>query len=479
MINRELASGYLKLGDLQGRPARSSLGDPLGARQSYQKALAILTRLSDANPDDIEVIREASNLHSRLGEIAAVTGDEAAGQRQFQRALELRQRVLAANPTDARARDGIALTYLVMGQNTTDSLQKLAHYRRALELRAEIAAQHPADPKTKPDLRTCHLRVGDVLMDLSRFSEAAASYRAALAIAEQLTEPAPGNGQFIGYLCVSHLRLGKALAQVGASEESIEHCAKGLAAAQQHIAIEPNNSDVLHELIDTHLQFGNRLVEAGRQSEAMIKFRQGVALAAKMVEIEPTNWRFRRDLCTLQHAAGALLAERGEMAEAGRLIQQSLSLTEGLIAEAPQQRANQFLRWRSIFLHSAWLLRAGETKEALAEGHYALSVIETLVTQHRAEPEYQVNLAKTLAQLGDIHLALASTPSVTPTMKDQQTTLARNYAQRSLAIARDLLRRELWAVEAQKLIEHATNLLEHAGKSVAAFAAPTGKAPQY
>lgn len=479
MINRELASGYLRLGDLQGRPERSSLGDPLGAQQSYQKALAILTRLSDANPDDIDVIREASNIHSRLGEIAAATGDEAAGQRQFQRALELRRRVLAANPTDVRARDGIALTYLVMGQNTTDLLQKLAHYRRALELRAGIAAQYPTDPKTKPDLRTCHLRVGDVLVGLSRFSEAVANYRAALGIAEQLTEAAPGNGKFIGYLSGSHLRLGKALAQIGASEESIEHCAKGLAAAQQHVAIEPNNSDALHELIDTHLQFGNQLVEAGRQTEALAKFRQGIALAANMVKIEPTNWRFRSDLCKLQHAAGALLSARGETAEAGQFILQSLSLTGSLVAEAPQQRTNQLLFWESLFLHSDWLSRAGKTGAALEESRRALSVIETLINQHRTEPEYQINLAKTLAQLGGIYLALASAPSVTPIMKSQQASLAHDCAQRSLAVARDLLRRNIWIAAAQKQIEHATNLLERAEKSVTAFAAPAEKVLQH
>jgi serine/threonine protein kinase len=479
MINRELASGYLKLGDLQGRPEQSSLGDTRGARQSYQKALAILTRLSDANPDDIDVIREASTIYSRLGEIAAATGDEAAGQRQFQRALELRQRVLAANPTDARARDGIALTYLVMGQNTTDSLRKLDHYRRSLKLRAEIAAQYPNDPKTKPDLRGSYLRVGDVLMDISRFSEAVAHYRAALGIDEQLAESSLGNARFIGYLCVSHFRVGKALARIGASEESIEHCAKGLAAAQQRVAIDPNNSDARHELINSHLLFGDRLIEAGRQSEALIKFRQGVMLAANMVEIEPTNWRFRSDLSKLQHAAGALLSTRGEMAEAGRFIQQSLSLTESLVAEAPQQRRNQLLLWESLFLRSDWLSRAGETGAALEESRRALSVIETLLNKYHAEPEYRVNLAKTLAQLGDIHLALALTPHVTMMGNDQQVFLARDYAQRSLAVARDLLQRNLWIVETQKQIEHATNLLECAEKSVAAFAAPPGKVSQH
>ena len=49
---RQLSSGYLRLGDAQGKPSGPSLGDSAGAASSYRKAIAILDRLHARDPRD-------------------------------------------------------------------------------------------------------------------------------------------------------------------------------------------------------------------------------------------------------------------------------------------------------------------------------------------------------------------------------------------------------------------------------------------
>ena len=54
-LRREFAAGYLRVGDVQGRPLNPNLGDTAGALASYRKSVALYESLgvSDASPADL------------------------------------------------------------------------------------------------------------------------------------------------------------------------------------------------------------------------------------------------------------------------------------------------------------------------------------------------------------------------------------------------------------------------------------------
>ena len=57
-LRRELASAYLKVGDVQGRPLNPNLGDTAGALASYRKAAAIYESIGARRSADVELRRE-------------------------------------------------------------------------------------------------------------------------------------------------------------------------------------------------------------------------------------------------------------------------------------------------------------------------------------------------------------------------------------------------------------------------------------
>src|SRR5262249_41735565 len=71
---RELASAYRRLGDVQGNVVGSSLGDTASALASYQKALALLESALRIKSADMAAQTERMVIYHRIGSLQAYTG---------------------------------------------------------------------------------------------------------------------------------------------------------------------------------------------------------------------------------------------------------------------------------------------------------------------------------------------------------------------------------------------------------------------
>jgi hypothetical protein len=97
VLLRELAAAYNKIGDVQGNPQRSSLGDSQGALESYRRAESILTPLVQRG--DVGAKVELATSIYRLGGLQHVLGD-AHGVEQVERARSLARELVAQRGTD-------------------------------------------------------------------------------------------------------------------------------------------------------------------------------------------------------------------------------------------------------------------------------------------------------------------------------------------------------------------------------------------
>ena len=77
-LQRELAAGYLKLGDVLGRPFNPNLGDTAGALASYRKVGGDLRVARRGDARRITALRrELATAYLRLSEVLSSTGDTA------------------------------------------------------------------------------------------------------------------------------------------------------------------------------------------------------------------------------------------------------------------------------------------------------------------------------------------------------------------------------------------------------------------
>ena len=186
-LTRELASSYLRLGDVRGRPYTANLGDTVGALESYQKALALLERESSRHPGDVAVQEELTEAYMNVGVILMRQNQTDGSMRAAKQAVAIAQQLSDRYPHNVVYREKLAHAYMRLGQAedvaaqqtsaTADKQRVLATYRKALEV---LQADGPhGEVFWQIRLATLYFYVGYPLRDLAARSGDAQYYKEA------------------------------------------------------------------------------------------------------------------------------------------------------------------------------------------------------------------------------------------------------------------------------------------------------------
>jgi tetratricopeptide (TPR) repeat protein len=146
-LQAEIARAYSRLGDVQGNPLESNLGDSSGALKSYRRAVEILRQISPRTP---QVKRDLISAYTKLGTIQRDMGSTTEGLGSYRRAVALASEILAVEPSRGVMKDLSVLhdyegrTLTTMGdiegslKATSESLALLNTLRAADPMNAEF-----------------------------------------------------------------------------------------------------------------------------------------------------------------------------------------------------------------------------------------------------------------------------------------------------------------------------------------------------
>jgi non-specific serine/threonine protein kinase/serine/threonine-protein kinase len=347
----ELASGYRSIGDIQGRPYSSNLGDPKSARESYDRGIALVKDLVD-NPKVAELTRvhaaaALSQLYQRKGTLMASQDDDAQAEPLVTRGVELMDQLaaggrldpelepvraamhsqlaqvqrfadkagpffkslesarrlylalLARHPGDETATSGLATTYLEEGtyyfeRDEEDATLQLAiaAFRRALELQAPVVRKHGDDARLRRNFAAHQANLAAALMRARQPHEAAGAYRQAVQILAELSERDPSSAQLRAERAIVTGSMSRALLANG-------DAAAAASAAQQ--AVDGYDSLPEGSLRDlntrykqgvAHYLLGQALAASHQNQRACAAWRRSLAI---LQQVESRNGLGRTD----------------------------------------------------------------------------------------------------------------------------------------------------------------------------------------
>jgi non-specific serine/threonine protein kinase/serine/threonine-protein kinase len=193
-LQRELASAYVRVGDVQGGTMSANLGDTAGAITSYRKALQLDEAAFAADPGNRETWRDLAFVEEKLGLMLWETGDVAAARGSMQRTLALFESLVAAAPSSSELRRALARSHDRLGmlsQETGDTAWALEHYNRARETSEALTQADPGNPVLRRALSVVDEHTGTLLLltgDLERaLTFNAQSARVALAAGRRVS----------------------------------------------------------------------------------------------------------------------------------------------------------------------------------------------------------------------------------------------------------------------------------------------------
>jgi non-specific serine/threonine protein kinase/serine/threonine-protein kinase len=285
-LQRELIAAYLKVGNVQGNPSNSNLGDTSGALDSYRKALAIAERLTASDPADAKAHRFIGVVSEKIGDVQGATGDIAGAVESQRGSLAIFKAIADSAPANVEARQSLAISHVKFGDvlgnanfnNAGDEAGAMQSYRSAAEILEALHAADPANPKTRRLLGLIYERLGTMLEAAGKLDEALETYRRSSAIREPLAADFPTDTDAIRDAAIAHEKIGHVMTARGEPQEALESRRKSLEIFKSLVDADPKNVQARQSLAISYLHLGEVLgnpdtPNLGRPAEALKHYR--------------------------------------------------------------------------------------------------------------------------------------------------------------------------------------------------------------
>ncbi|MBC7928130.1 MAG: protein kinase [Bryobacteraceae bacterium] len=312
-LARDLASAYERLGDILGGAKASNLGDSAGSLDCYTKALAILERVTAAEPGNFAALREKARTHTKLSDVLAVTGDSMRALEEDQKALSINNAWLSAMPDDGAARRAVAFVL----QELAGDLDRLGRFTQALETRRsvlaifrELVAKGQNDSPLRLQLALANKRLGRSLLRVKQLAESKANAEAAIAIEREELAKAPLSPNIRSALAYSLTDLGVVLRASGDPRKAVWPITEGLSIRDELVRADPKDWRAGSLLAASRFELGKTFFAAGELPVAQEQLQKSLELRRELVVRSPGNTGAQAEVAEAAAALADVLQAR-------------------------------------------------------------------------------------------------------------------------------------------------------------------------
>ena len=406
-LQRELATAYLKVGDVQGKPYRANLGDTAGALASYRKAQAILEALLQTDPVNMEIRRDLSIAYENIGNIQTRLMQRNEAVESQRQSLSLREGLLTADPTKVEDRRLVADSNFYLGD--------------------ALLAGHSN------------------LFDEMPWPAALESFRKSLLIREQLYAADPMNKSDGRNLAQSYQRIGISLEFIGDANKDMESWRASLESHRQSVmireklvAVNPTSAQARRDLADEYIMKASVQADAGDAAGALADCRKALVMFRALAAADPTNSEARRDLGFTYYATGIVLLKMNDMTGAAENFREEIETFDAMITDDRTNTENYINVASGYKKLGETLEKAGDMAGAI-ETHRKLSATaEKLAAANQTNVMARRTVAIEYSALAAAYTKLASDEKTPASKRKELWREARNWYQKSLDIYQDM-----------------------------------------
>ena len=347
-LQRELATAFERLAEIQGGAAGVNIGDSKGALESYGKALAIRRALLERVPADAADVTAMAHLEVLRGSFLAGTGELGRAEESFRSAIQRLEGLANVKGQGTDLRRELAVAYHRMAWAMTqrgDDQAALESLQKATPLAEAFCADHPRDTSALASLAFIRNDLADGLLKAGQSEAAEESRRKARLIQESLVEAEPTNARFRRDLIVTLMSEGNHLSALGKHRESFTSYARALSLAEALRAADPRDRWVPIAIAMLNSSWGSALLQVGEARAGIERLRQAVLHGEPVVAGDPANAFTRNQLAKMYTRLGVALQQNGtdpgSAAEGCRFLRRAVDSWEALRATGKASSEHQ------------------------------------------------------------------------------------------------------------------------------------------
>lgn len=335
-LQRELATAYEKIGQIQGNAYYSNLGDGDGALKSYRRSLEMREILAAKEPGSRPLQNELANSYWGIGDVLYNNADLPGGLENYQKTAAILESLVTAEPANLEYKYLLAGINMRLGDikgmegfpNLGDTLGAIENYRRAVSIGEEITAAAPENLSYKSSLATWQTNLGAMRSTTGDPKNAITDLRKAIDTFGSIIAAEPNNTQRRLNMLVTYTFLRYSLIDEMRFEEAIENSKFTIKSLEEMLAADPKNAYVRRGLGVSYNALGRTLLELGEIKAAVENHQKALVISESLAAADVSSGQYRSDVAsTLEYLATAQL-KAGDYNAALVNYRKALSLSE-------------------------------------------------------------------------------------------------------------------------------------------------------
>ena len=396
-LQSELAVAYFKVGEVQGAPAKSSLGDYGGGLESFRKSLVIREKLFEKDSGSEQIKLDLTRSYQMVGHLSQVTDDLPAALENYRQAFALLDSMPTAKRDLATLHTRFASALAISGKLP----EGIENFRKSVSILNELIAQNPDDRDLKRDLGKNGVLLGDALEEANEFDEALKTQRAAYAVLQPLVSNNDIDSQRAALSAFG--RIGDVLFKLGKYREALEIQQKSLAADEKNLALDPKNALARRDVQIDFFKIGRIYAELGEMPNALANQRKCVEICETAVAANPESGESRTDLGVAYYYLAEMFEKSGDLREALNFYRKATEIEESNAHADPTNTVTARNVSEDYIKIGGVLLKLGNRTDALNGYLKALEIRERIAATSPESAGAQVVSADLYESLGDFY----------------------------------------------------------------------------
>jgi len=291
-FQRELATAYERVGEVQGSFDSANVGDTAQALSSLKKAVTIRQAIAAEEHNSHDSLTRLANTYEMLGLMLSSSGEYQEALDYAQKAVQIEERFESARSA-AADQEGLAGSYYVLGVAQHDLAEfqdSLASLRKSAAIRETITttdADLYAQVRTR--LSGTYGEIGTVFSEMGRPADAIAATRQGLDVMNTLAAAHPKDRSFREYVFEHTDVIASYFEQMGDHAQAEGYYEKAQAGFKATSASDPNDKNSKLWLGVSDSELGKVQVELGEVTTGMENIRAGLEIALALYQADPSE----------------------------------------------------------------------------------------------------------------------------------------------------------------------------------------------
>ena len=383
-LQSELASGYEKVGDVQGALNNSSLGKTKAGLATYRKANALRATVLAARPNDFEAGEKLAENEYTIARTLWMDNQTKEAEEAFEKTLKLQRELVAAKPDAPALRDKLAVTlidYAAIPAFNSQSEKTLTLLNEALAIIDQLQQKDPANLTFKKTKARLLRLLSKPKAGLADYAGGLKALETALVLSKEVAQELTGDFRAQRAVWLTETMTCELFIDQGDGAKAVEVGLRTIDFPKRALQKEPENGVVAYDLAISFFNLARAYRLVGNFQETIANADAAIEVMSKLSAKSPEEADYKRNLAIYKTEKARAEIALSQSDEALSALRDAEEIMQPIVAADPESATSQGDLGMTYRLQAQAFHQKGNDREAAELVDKAIDIVRRLNDQ--------------------------------------------------------------------------------------------------